>query len=306
MIVVLAGGIGAAKLLLGLSHVVPSEEITIIGNTGDDIELFSLRICPDLDTIVYTLAGKVNPVTGWGFLEDTFDCLQSLGAYGGETWFRLGDRDLATHIWRTHLLSRNLSLTEATQRICDALGVRSRLLPMTDSYTPTRVLTDEGELHLQEYLVREQSRPRIRGLNYSHIEQAQPGPGIEQAVLNADAVFLGPSNPFISIGPILAVPGLKELLLQTRAPVIAITPIVCGQALKGPAAKMLSELGHSVSAVGVARIYQHLVDVFVLDERDASLQEEIRALGMKVSMADTVMNTLDDKVRLAYHVSELV
>ena len=306
MIVVLAGGVGAAKLLLGLSHVMPPEQITIIGNTGDDTELFGLRICPDLDTIVYTLSGRVNPETGWGIREDTFECLQALGGFGGETWFRLGDRDLATHLWRTHLLRQGLSLTEVTDRICKATGVRSRLLPMTNSYTPTRILTDLGDLHLQEYLVREQCRPKVREVKYFNVEQAQLAPGIEECILAADAVILAPSNPFISIGPILAIPGMKQVLSRTSAPVLAVTPIVGGRALKGPAATMLLELGYSASALGVARGYQGLVDVFVVDNQDMVLKGEIEVLGMKVNAADTVMSTFEDKTRLARHLLELL
>ncbi len=306
MIVVLAGGVGAAKLLLGLSHVMPPEQITIIGNTGDDTELFGLRICPDLDTIVYTLSGRVNTETGWGIGKDTFECLQALGSFGGETWFRLGDRDLATHLWRTHLLRQGLSLTEVTDRICKATGVRSRLLPMTNSYTPTRILSDWGDLHLQEYLVREQCRPRVREVRYSNVEQAQLAPGIEECILAADAVILAPSNPFISIGPILAIPGMKQVLSRTAAPVLAVTPIVGGRALKGPAATMLLELGYSASALGVARVYQGLVDVFVVDNQDMVLRGEIEVLGMKVNAADTVMSTFEDKTRLARHLLELL
>jgi LPPG:FO 2-phospho-L-lactate transferase len=306
MIVVLAGGVGGAKLLLGLSRVMPPEQITIIGNTGDDIELFGLRVCPDLDTIVYTLSGRVNPETGWGVTGDTFQCLQALGGYGGETWFKLGDRDLATHLWRTHLLGQGLSLTEVTEKMCKTAGLCSQLLPMTDSYTPTRILTDSGDLHLQEYLVREQCQPRVRGVNYSNVEQAQMPAGIEESILAADAVILAPSNPFISIGPILAVPGMKQALSRTAAPVLAVTPIVGGRALKGPAARMLQELGHPASALGVAQIYRGLVDAFVLDKQDMALKEEIKALGMRVSTTDTVMSNLDDKARLARHLLELL
>jgi LPPG:FO 2-phospho-L-lactate transferase len=306
MIVVLAGGVGAAKLLLGLSHVVPPEEIAIIGNTGDDTELFGLRICPDLDTIVYTLSGRANPETGWGIEKDTFECLQALGGLGGETWFKLGDRDLATHLWRTHLLRQGLSLTEVTAKICKAIGVRSRLLPMTNSYTPTRILTDLGDLHLQEYLVREQCRPRVREVKYSNVEQAQLPPGIEECISAADAVILAPSNPFISIGPILAIPGMKQVLSRAAAPVLAVTPIVGGRALKGPAAAMLLELGYSGSALGVAQVYQGLVDVFVVDNQDMVLKEEIEVLGMKVRAADTIMTTFEDKTRLARHLLELL
>jgi LPPG:FO 2-phospho-L-lactate transferase len=299
MITVLAGGVGAAKLVLGLSYILPPEQITVIGNTGDDIELFGLRICPDLDIITYTLAGKVNQAAGWGILGDTFECLQMLGIYGGQTWFKLGDQDMATHLWRTHLLRQGLTLEEVTRRISKAQGVHSHVLPMTDAYTPTYLTTDQGEFHLQEFLVREQGRPRVLALRYSNMGQARPVPGAEEALLKAEAVLIAPSNPFISIGPILGVPGMKQLLLQTSAPVIAITPIVCGQALKGPAAKMLDDLGHPVSALGVAQIYRDLIDMFVLDERDLGLREDIGLLGIEVRTADTVMNTLDDKITLA-------
>jgi LPPG:FO 2-phospho-L-lactate transferase len=248
----------------------------------------------------------VNTENGWGIRKDTFECLQALGGFGGETWFRLGDRDLATHLWRTHLLRQGLNLTEVTDKICKATGVRSRLLPMTNSYTPTRILTDLGDLHLQEYLVREQCRPKVREVRYSNVEQAQLLPGIEECILAADAVILAPSNPFISIGPILAIPGMKQVLSRTGAPVLAVTPIVGGRALKGPAATMLLELGYSASALGVAQVYQGLVDVFVVDNQDMVLKGEIEVLGMKVSAADTVMSTFEDKTRLARHLLELL
>ncbi|MBI4454279.1 MAG: 2-phospho-L-lactate transferase [Acidobacteria bacterium] len=305
MIVALAGGVGAAKLLLGLTQVVRPEQVAIICNTGDDIELFGLRICPDLDTVTYTLSGVVNPETGWGLKGDTFQCLDNLGNYGGETWFRLGDRDLATHLWRTHLLHQGFTLMQVTERMRSAFGVRSQLIPMTNEYTPTRILIDGGELHLQEYLVREQCRPRVRGLKYSHMEQARPTSGIEQLILTAEAVLICPSNPFISIGPILAVPGIMGFLHRTPAPVVAVSPIICGRALKGPAANMLQQLGHAVSARGVAEIYRNLVDVFVLDEQDANLAEEIEDLGMRVGVMDTVMNTTEEKVKLARRILEL-
>ena len=306
MITVLSGGIGGAKLLAGLTRVMPPEQITVVGNTGDDIEWFGLRICPDLDIVAYTLGGRVNPQTGWGVHGDTFECLGALRAYGGETWFQLGDRDLATHLFRTQLLRQGLKLSEVTQRICNALGVRSLLIPMTDAYVPTRIVTDEGELHLQEYLVRDQSRPTVRALRYSDIECAQPAPQVKESILSAEAVIICPSNPLISIGPILAVPALKASLESTSAPVIAVTPLVRGQALKGPTAKMLQELGHSVSAQSVAQIYQNVVDIFVLDERDAHLREDIEALGMKVVTTNTIMTGLDEKLRLARQVLEVV
>ncbi|MBI3940247.1 MAG: 2-phospho-L-lactate transferase [Acidobacteria bacterium] len=306
MIVTLAGGTGAAKLVLGLAHVVPSEKLAVIVNTGDDIELFGLRICPDLDTVAYTLSGRVNPQTGWGIHGDTFNCLTTLADYGAETWFRLGDRDLATHLWRSQLLRQGLSLSEVTQRICRALSVTPRLIPMTDAYTPTEVVTDDAVLHLQEYFVRERCRPVVRAFRYSNMGAAQPSPGIEELIMAAEAVVICPSNPFISIGPILAVPGIRHFLRQTAARVIAVSPIVAGRALKGPTANMLRQMGHPVSARAVADLYCDFLDVFVLDRQDFNLIEDIEALGMKAVAANTLMNTLEDKVELARQLLESV
>ena len=303
-ITALAGGIGASKLLLGLSAVMPPDEITIIANTGDDIELFGLRICPDIDTVTYTLGGVIDETAGWGISGDTFESLKWLERYGEATWFKLGDRDLATHIFRTAQLHRGRSLTEVTDYVRCALGVRSRILPMTDYYTPTRVITDEREMHFQEYFVRWRCEPRVRAIRFEEIESAHPAPGVESAILEADAVVICPSNPFISIGPILAVPGVRSSLENTEARVVAITPIVGGKALKGPAAEMLRDLGHEVSAAGVAAVYAGLVDVFVLDQADAELSGAIEQTGVRAAVTDTVMNTLEDKQRLAEFVLE--
>jgi LPPG:FO 2-phospho-L-lactate transferase len=299
MIVALAGGIGGAKLLLGLSRVVPPRELAIIGNTGDDIELHGLRICPDLDTITYTLAGVADPARGWGCKEETFHCLQTLRRYGADTWFQLGDRDLATHLYRSSLLREGKSLSEATSRICRAWSVESRLLPMSEGFTPTLLETSSGRLHLQEYLVRERCEPRLSGLDYQGIEAARPARGVEKALLQAGAIVICPSNPFISIGPILAVPGMRDLMSRSGAPVAVVSPIIGGRALKGPAAKMLSELKMEVSAAGVAGIYQGIADIFVLDARDAHLRDSIEALGMEVLITDTMMDTLEKKTALA-------
>ncbi len=300
----LAGGVGASKLLLGLASVMPPEDITIIANTGDDIELFGLRICPDIDTVTYTLAGVNNEETGWGLKGDTFECLGWLARYGEASWFNLGDRDLATHIFRTNALHSGQSLSEVTDHLRQSLGVHSTILPMTDAYTPTRVITEEGEMHFQEYFVRRRCEPRVREIRFDNIASAKPAVGVLASILEADAVIICPSNPFISIGPILGVPGVRDALSQTRAPVVAITPIIGGKALKGPAADMLRDLGHEVSASGVARMYDDLLDVFILDETDAGAAAEIQAVGIRVSITDTVMNTFDDKQRLARRVLE--
>ncbi|MCI0624107.1 MAG: 2-phospho-L-lactate transferase [Acidobacteria bacterium] len=299
MIVALAGGVGGAKLLMGLSRVLPVEEITVVGNTGDDIELLGLRICPDLDTIVYSLSGRVNVETGWGIREDTFASLNMLAGYGEHLWLKLGDKDLATHLWRTYLLRQGVPLGEVTRRISISLGCRCRVLPMNEGYTPTYVLTDHGTLHFQEYFVREQTRPVVRGFIYRDIDQTPAAPGVEKSILEAQIVIICPSNPFVSIAPILAVPGIKSALIETRAPVMAISPIVRGKALKGPAGKMLGELGHAITASSVAKLYQGVIDIFVLDEQDADLQEEIEAQGMKTVITNTVMRTLQDKEGLA-------
>jgi LPPG:FO 2-phospho-L-lactate transferase len=301
-ITALAGGIGAAKFLSGLARVVPPETITIIANTGDDIYLHGLRICPDLDTVTYTLAGVVNRQTGWGIEGDTFESLRWMARLGGEAWFNLGDRDLATHIHRTNQLQTGKTLAEVTDHIRLRLGVASRVLPMTDAYVPTRIICDEGELHLQEYFVRRRCEPVVKEVRYENIYLARPAEGVEQAILESDVVVVCPSNPFISIGPILAVPGIRQLLKRTKAEVVAITPIVAGRALKGPTADMLGSLGHEVSATAVARLYGDFAGVFVLDQADAELKQQVEGLGLRAVVTDTVMNTIEDKERLAQRV----
>jgi LPPG:FO 2-phospho-L-lactate transferase len=302
----LAGGIGAAKFLLGLAAVTAAEDLTIIANTGDDIELFGLRISPDIDTLTYTLAGVINEATGWGLAGDTFQALEWMARYGEPRWFNLGDRDLATHIFRTNRLREGRSLAEVTDHIRRALGVVSRILPMTDAYTPTRVITDEGEMHFQQYFVGRHAEPRVKALRFDQIEAAQPAPGVLEAINEADAIIICPSNPFISIGPILAVPGIRDQLQKTPASVIAITPIIAGRALKGPAADMLRDLGYEVTAGAVAALYQDFCDVFVLDSSDAALRPQIEALDLRVVVADTIMQTMADKQRLARDVLRIV
>lgn len=304
-ITAVAGGIGASKLLLGLASVISPEDITIIANTGDDIELFGLRICPDVDTVTYTLAGLINEETGWGLKGDTFECLRWLTRYGEASWFNLGDRDLATHIFRTASLRNGNSLSEVTDTIRRSLAVRSTILPMTDGYTPTRVVTDEGEMHFQEYFVRRRCEPRVREILYG-AASTPPAPGVLTAILESDAVIICPSNPFISIGPILGVPGIREALKETTAEVIAVTPIIGGRALKGPAADMLRDLGHDASAAAVAAIYGDFLDLFVLDETDASVETDITRLDIRVLMTNTVMVTLEDKQRLARRLLEYI
>ena len=300
MITALAGGVGASKFLDGLSRVAPPEEISIIVNTGDDIEMFGLYIAPDLDIVTYTLAGMVNRETGWGLAGDTFNCLEQLLGYTQtERWFNLGDRDLAAHIFRAQQMRQGRSLSEIAERVRKALGVKSRILPMTDTHTPTTIITDEGEMHFQEYLVKRRAQPKVNGIRFENVESAKPAPGVVEAILHSEAVIICPSNPLISIGPILAVPGVRDLLKQTEATVAAISPVVGGASLKGPTDRMLADLGMQVSATQVARLYSDVADVFILDVQDEPEKPEIENLGLKVCVTDTVMSGLEEKVRLA-------
>ncbi len=307
MITALAGGVGASKFLDGLSRVAPPEDISIIVNTGDDIEMFGLYIAPDLDIVTYTLAGMVNPETGWGLAGDTFNCLEQLLCYTQtERWFNLGDRDLAAHIFRAQRLRQGRSLSEIAERVRTALGVKSHILPMTDTHTPTTIITDEGEMHFQEYLVKRRAQPKVTGIRFEYIESAELAPGVAEAILRSDAVIICPSNPLISIGPILAVPGMRDLLKRAEAPVVAISPIVGGASLKGPTDRMLADLGMQVSAAQVARLYSDIADVFILDVQDEAAKPEIENLGLKVCMTDTVMSGLEEKVRLAKFTLEAI
>lgn len=305
MMVALAGGIGGSKLLMGLQAVVPVEELVVIANTGDDFEHFGLRICPDLDTVTYTLGGHVDPKSGWGRDSDTFNCLRGLEELGAAAWFQLGDRDLATHLFRTQLLRDGVGLAEVTRRLARRLGVQISILPATESYHPTLVMTSRGVLHIQEYLVRERCRPQLRGFLYQEIESARPAPGVVEALDEADVIVICPSNPIISIGPILSVPGIRAALRRSSALRIVVTPIVAGRALKGPAAKMMGELGMAVSPLGVARLYQDFTDIFVTDQKDAALKPRLEALGLRARLTDTVMTSLESKISLARKILEL-
>jgi LPPG:FO 2-phospho-L-lactate transferase len=296
----LAGGVGASKLLDGFYRVLPPEDLTAIVNTGDDIEMFGLYIAPDLDIVTYTLAGIVNPAMGWGIDGDSFSCLERLLQFaGGERWFNLGDRDLATHIFRTAEMKAGRSLTEVADRIRRTLGVRARILPMCDRHTPTTVIADIGEMHFQEYLIKHRAAPKIRGLRFESIESARPAPGVEDALLQAELIVICPSNPLISIGPILAVPGIRDMLKQTPATVVAVSPVVGGASLKGPTDRMLADLGMEVSAVQIAKLYADFANVFVLDLQDEGLAKDIEGLGLKVVVMNTVMKGIEEKVALS-------
>ena len=299
MIVVLAGGIGAARFLQGLVQVVPPAEVVAVVNTADDVELHGLHVSPDLDSVLYHLAGLADEARGWGVRDETFGALELLGRYGQETWFQLGDRDLATHIVRTMLLRRGLPLSAVTDRLRQALAVGARLLPMTDARVETYVLTPGGWRPFQEYFVQRRAEDAVLDVQFRGVEGAPPGPGVLEALAAADAVILAPSNPVVSLGPILAVPSVRDALRTTTAPAVAVSPIVGGATIKGPADRMLRGLGREVSAVGVAEGYRDLLDAFVLDTVDAALAPRVEALGMRAVVADTIMRGPREKAALA-------
>ncbi|HEY4165694.1 MAG TPA: 2-phospho-L-lactate transferase [Reyranella sp.] len=304
-ILALAGGVGGAKLALGLAHVLPAAELTVAVNTADDFEHLGFSICPDLDTVMYTLAGVANPEMGWGRRDETWTVMEALGQIGGETWFRLGDKDLATHIERTRRLRAGESLSSVMRDLGGRLGVKPAMVPMSDDPVRTMVTTDQGELAFQDWFVRLRCEPVVKSVRFAGAEKARP----HRALTELDGlrgIVVCPSNPFVSVAPILAVPGVRAALDRAEAPRVAVTPIVGGQAIKGPAAKMLAELGHDVSALGVARYYRGWVDGFVLDAQDAGLAREIESLGVKVRVADTMMRNDDDKRRLAADVLDFV
>ncbi len=299
MIVALAGGVGAAKFLRGLVDVVPPGDLTIISNTGDDIEMFGLHISPDIDIVAYTLSGLVDDERGWGIRGDTFDSLDMMRRYGEPVWFNLGDRDLATHILRTRQLHAGLSLTEITAAQCAALGIASRILPMCDQPVPSMIRTPAGYFHFQEYLVQRGGREDVLEVVYQDVTHASPAPGVLDALSQAEAILFCPSNPIISVGTILAVPGIREAIRSSAASVVAISPIIQGATLKGPADLMLRGLGFEVSAYGVAQYYDDLLNGYILDTLDADLGPSVAALGLRVEVTNSIMKTLDDKVALA-------
>ena len=299
MVCTLAGGVGAARFLQGLARVVPEEQITTIVNTGDDLELHGLYISPDLDIVMYTLAGLVDEEKGWGIQGDTFNCLEILGKYGHETWFRLGDKDLATHIRRTWLMSEGLTLSEATRLLCWSLGVKIRLLPMTDDRVRTIIRTPVGLMDFQEYLVKRMAQDEVLEIIFEGSELAKPAGGVVEAILNCNGIIVCPSNPLVSIGTILSLKGIRDALMKTDSSVVAISPIVGGKPIKGPADKLMRGVGLKVSAVQVAELYKDFLDVFIVDTVDRELKSEIEKLGMGVVCTNTIMRTQDDKISLA-------
>ena len=287
-VTVLAGGVGGARLADGVSRAAPGSQLTVIVNVGDDFEWQGLRVSPDLDTVLYTLAGREGE-QGWGLAGDSTVVLEELAALGGEAWFRIGDRDLATHLRRTALLRAGRPLSAVTAELASALGVGARLLPVTDDPHPTLIATAEEELAFQEYFVRRRQRDEVRGVRFPGAEGARPAPGVLAAIEEADLLLVAPSNPFVSIAPLLAVAGVRGAIEAARAPRLAVSPIVGGEAVKGPAAAMLRSLGHEVSALGVARLLVGLCDVFVLDEADRRLAPAVGELGLEPLVTDTMM-----------------
>ena len=299
-VAVLAGGVGAARFLDGLVRVVQPSDVTAIVNVGDDMEWSGLHISPDLDTVTYTLADLVNPETGWGLRGESRRTLDRLSELGGPDWFMIGDLDLATHLFRTHRLSQGDPLSEITRDLTARVGLECAITPVTDDRLRTVVRTDDDELAFQDYFVRRRATDPVRSLRFEGAESARPAPLVEDALASADVIVIAPSNPFLSIDPLLSVPGVRELVTSNRSKVVAVSPIIGGQAVKGPAADILRSLGHDVSALGVARIYSQLADVFILDEEDASLAPVIAAeTGMRVVVMPTLMTDVDAKMALA-------
>jgi LPPG:FO 2-phospho-L-lactate transferase len=301
-ITALAGGTGAAKLLRGLGRVIDPRDLTVIVNTGDDAEIWGLHVSPDLDTVCYTLGGVIDEQKGWGLTDETFHALDQIARFGEPVWFNLGDRDLATHLHRTRLLREGRTLTQITRAIAQALGVPATVLPMSDQPVRTRILAPDGWLAFQEYFVREKAQVEVRAVNYAGAPVARPAPGVVDALRRADAVLVCPSNPITSIGPILAVPGLVEALQATEATVAAVSPIVGGDAVSGPAGRLMAAAGLPVSATGVARAYGGWLDLLVFDEKDRALAPEIRSAGAAPVVAPTMMSSRDAEVALARHV----
>lgn len=292
----LSGGVGGAKLALGLSHILAPEQLTVVVNTGDDFEHLGLTICPDIDTVTYTLAGLVQPTQGWGRDEESFAALDTVERLGGETWFRLGDKDIGLHLMRRMLLGEGLSLSEVTARIARQLGVAHEIAPMTDSTVRTMLNTTTGVMSFQHYFVKERCAPTVTGIKYSGADYAQASPALMQALANPDlaGIFICPSNPYLSIDPILALPGIRQMLVDTQAPVIAVAPIVRHEAIKGPTAKIMRELSVEPSAAAVAEHYADFLDAYLVDAED-----QVTIAGTQVASCNIVMKTLADKVALA-------
>ena len=304
-VLALAGGVGGAKLALGLARILPPERLTIVVNTGDDEEFHSLHVSPDLDTMTYTLSGWYNQETGWGVAGDSFETLAVLKRLGADAWFNLGDRDFAMHIRRTELLRGGMTLSDVTAELTGRLGIEHPIVPMSDQPVRTVLETDAGTLSMQEYFVKHRAGPAVRAIRYDGAADAKPSPGFQAALQSADMIVFCPSNPHLSVAPILAIPGVRDAIAGHTGCRIAVSPIVGGDAVRGPAGKIMGELGAEVSAVGVAREYRGLCDVLMLDTQDAALSDAIAAEGITPAVTGTIMQTDEDKIGLAREVIQL-
>ncbi|MGD8604018.1 MAG: 2-phospho-L-lactate transferase [Anaerolineales bacterium] len=300
----LNGGVGGAKLTDGLAQILPSDGLTAIVNTGDDFDHFGLYISPDLDTVVYTLSGLANPKTGWGRADETWHFMEAVKALNGPTWFNLGDRDLALHAERTRRLEEGQPLSMITNEFCQALGAKTNVLPMTDDRVRTFVLLDDGEMEFQRYFVEHRAEPVVRGFRFEGASQARPAPGVVEALEKADLVVFCPSNPWVSLDPILAIPGIKHAM--RAKPIVGVSPIISGKTVKGPAAAMFKHLGIQPSAAAVAEHYQHLLTYFVIDRLDEVLADQIKAMGIEVLVTNTLMLNRHDRRKLASEILNFV
>ncbi len=299
MITALAGGVGAARFLTGLAQLIKQEDLTVIVNTGDDIDLFGLHISPDIDIVTYTLADIINHERGWGIKGDTFQCLNMLKQYGEVEWFNLGDKDFATSILRTKMFKNGATLSQVSAKVSRDLGLKLKILPMTDDKFATHVRIAEGLIHFEEYMVKRAAQDKVLGVEFVGAETAKPAPGVVEAIMDSERIVICPSNPVVSIGTILSIPGIREALQKTSAKKVAVSPIVAGAPIKGPADKLLEGLGFEVSAFGVAKLYADFLDDFVIDNVDAAQKSRIEALGIKVAVTNTVMKDLESKTALA-------
>ncbi|MDP2727051.1 MAG: 2-phospho-L-lactate transferase [Dehalococcoidia bacterium] len=306
MIVALAGGFGGSKMIQGLYRVLSPGQLTTIVNTADDLTLYGLRVCPDLDTVMYTLAGMANPSTGWGIRGDSFKTLGMLGRYGEPTWFRLGDKDMSTHLMRSALLRDGLTLTQATKEMCRRLSISATLLPMCNEPVATQVETSEGLLTFQDYFVRRACQVKAHGLRYDGIEAATLTEEVVRALRSASRVVLCPSNPVLSLMPILAVPGLRDILVSLSCPIVAVSPLVGGKALRGPLDKLLEDLGYPTTQATIARFYSDFLDGLVIDEMDAAEAPQVEALGMSTLVTNTVMSKVASRKDLARQLLDFV
>ncbi|MCH7736758.1 MAG: 2-phospho-L-lactate transferase [Chloroflexi bacterium] len=304
-VLALAGGVGGAKLALGLARCLPPGDLVICVNTGDDETFHGLHVSPDLDTMMYTLSGLSNQETGWGVAGDTFTALEMLGKFGVDTWFNLGDRDLATHIRRTQLLAEGKTLSEVTAELNRSLGVLHGVIPMSDDPVKTVLLTDEGELPMQRYFVGRRAEPKVSEVRYLGAETAAAAPGLDDALAKAGMLVLCPSNPYLSLGPILALPGVRQRMRAISGKKVCVSPIVGGDAVKGPAGKIMAELGKQVSCVEIAREYRDICDVLVMDNQDRALASEIEEMGITPLITSTIMDTEEDKISLAREILAL-